>query len=84
MLSIQGSGSDKMDKVELTIYALLFQTGYLTIKSTWLGSTGQTYDLGYPNYEVEQAFEQHWLANYLETSAGQMSARSREDEEMTG
>jgi len=63
-----------MDKVELTIYVFLFQTGYLTIKNAWLGPTGQTYDLGYPNYEVEQAFEQHLLVDYLEPSAGQMSA----------
>ena len=58
----------------LSIIPLLFQTGYLTIKSTWVGPTGQAYDLGYPNYEVEQAFEQHLLADYLEPSAGQMSA----------
>lgn len=65
---------DSADVNNINVYSLLFQTGYLTIKSTWLGPTGQTYDLGYPNYEVEQAFEQHLLANYLEPSAGQMSA----------
>ena len=41
----------------LEIVPLLFQTGYLTIKSSYLAPSGETvYTLAYPNYEVETAF----------------------------
>lgn len=62
------------DVNNINVHSLLFQTGYLTIKQSWLGVTGQEYELGYPNYEVEQAFSQHLLADYLGSSAGQVSA----------
>lgn len=65
---------DSADVNNINVYSLLFQTGYLTIKQAWLGPTGQAYELGYPNYEVEQAFEQHLLADYLSASAGQLSS----------
>lgn len=72
-LSADSKLLDSADVNNINVYSLLFQTGYLTIKSTWVGPTGQTYELGYPNYEVEQAFEQHLLADYLDPTAGQMS-----------
>lgn len=62
------------DVNNINVHSLLFQTGYLTVKQSWFGPTGQEYELGYPNYEVEQAFTQHLLADYLDTSAGQVSA----------
>lgn len=40
----------------LDIYNLLFQTGYLTIKTSAFTEDGMTYSLGYPNKEVKQAF----------------------------
>jgi len=61
------------DVNNVNVYSLLFQTGYLTIKSAWVGPTGQNYDLGYPNYEVEQAFEQYLLADYLDPATSQLS-----------
>ncbi len=62
------------DVNNINVHSLLFQTGYLTVKQSWFSATGQEYELGYPNFEVEQAFTQHLLADYLETSAGQVSA----------
>ena len=62
------------DVSDINIHSLLFQTGYLTVKQSWFSPTGQEYELGYPNFEVEQAFTQHLLADYLETSTGQVSA----------
>lgn len=56
---------DSADVNNINVHSLLFQTGYLTVKSTWLGPTGQIYDLGYPNYEVAQAFQHHLLADYM-------------------
>jgi len=73
-LSADSKLLDSADVNNINVYSLLFQTGYLTIKSTWLGPTGQTYELGYPNYEVEQAFAQHLLVDYLEPAVGQLSS----------
>ncbi len=42
--------------------AVLFQTGYLTIKSAWDLGMGATYELGFPNLEVAAGFNK-WLAN---------------------
>ncbi|MDR0842030.1 MAG: AAA family ATPase, partial [Acidobacteriota bacterium] len=45
---------------------LLVQTGYLTIKKAGAGPRGGVvYYLGFPNYEVESAFETFLLADYL-------------------
>ena len=49
-----------LDNLELR--SLLFQTGYLTIKS--IDQYGQ-YRLGYPNREVEEAMYNHLVANLL-------------------
>ena len=65
---------ESADVNNISVHSLLFQTGYLTIKRTYPGPTGQEYDLGYPNYEVAQAFQHYLLADYLETSAGQVSS----------
>lgn len=72
-LSADSKLLDSADVAAINVYSLLFQTGYLTIKSTWLGPTGQNYDLGYPNYEVAQAFRHHLLADYLGGRFEQMS-----------
>ena len=42
--------------------AVLFQTGYLTIKEVWGQDMGTVYDLGFPNREVSAGFNR-WLAN---------------------
>ena len=73
-LSADSKLLDSADVNNINVYSLLFQTGYLTVKSSWLGPTGQTYELGYPNFEVEQAFAQHLLADYLSPAVGQLSS----------
>lgn len=52
--------------------SLLFQTGYLTIKSVKRSLWGEEYRLGYPNREVADAFQQHLLTDYLQTSSHQL------------
>jgi len=47
---------DKFTLENLDIYSLLFQTGYLTIKSTRRRGWQLRYELGYPNEEVRQSF----------------------------
>jgi hypothetical protein len=46
--------------------ALLFQTGYLTIKKVETLSWEDVYTLGFPNQEVRAAFAKHLLAEYVE------------------
>ena len=65
---------ESADVNSISVHSLLFQTGYLTIKRTWLGPIGQEYELGYPNFEVAQAFQHYLLADYLDSSVGEVSA----------
>lgn len=62
------------DVNQISVISLLFQTGYLTIKEVQRTLQGQFYELGYPNYEVAHAFQQHLLVDYLETNPDQVSA----------
>lgn len=52
---------DKFTIDNLDIYALLFQTGYLTIKSTRRRNLRPLYTLDYPNQEVKESFIQNLL-----------------------
>jgi len=45
--------------------ALLFQTGYLTIKKEITEDFDTYYELGFPNVEVKQAFSQYVLVEYF-------------------
>lgn len=56
------------DIENLAIVPLLFQTGYLTLKS--YEPTFQRYRLGYPNYEVENAFLIYLLDAFSNTQQG--------------
>jgi hypothetical protein len=44
---------EKFDIEEIRIEALMFQTGYLTIKEVYQKEYGQEYKLGFPNKEVK-------------------------------
>lgn len=65
---------DNADVNNINVISLLFQTGYLTVKQVYPSLQGQRYDLGYPNYEVAQAFQKYLLADYLNTSTTQVGA----------
>ena len=47
---------DGGDLEQMNVFALLFQTGYLTITAKERDYAGATYTLNYPNFEVKQAF----------------------------
>jgi len=49
---------DSADVNQISVISLLFQTGYLTVKRVERTFQGHLYELGYPNYEVAQAFQQ--------------------------
>ena len=53
--------------------ALLFQTGYLTVKSVAKSEFGQQlkYTLGIPNEEVRQSIMQHLVSSYTECSVSE-------------
>ncbi len=52
---------EKFDLEEIRIEALMFQTGYLTIKEVYQKEYGQEYKLGFPNKEVKISFSENIL-----------------------
>jgi len=58
---------DTFDIERLEVYPILFQTGYLTIRSAEDG----IYVLDYPNQEVKQSFLQYLLQGYRQGSLGE-------------
>jgi Holliday junction resolvase-like predicted endonuclease len=52
---------ERFDLEEIRIEALMFQTGYLTIKEVYNKEYGQEYKLGYPNKEVRISFNEDIL-----------------------
>jgi hypothetical protein len=52
---------EKFDLEEVRIEALMFQTGYLTIKEEYNKEYGQEYKLGFPNKEVRISFNEDIL-----------------------
>jgi hypothetical protein len=72
-----GGGAALMESADvnnISVHALLFQTGYLTVKQVRSGIGGQaTYILGYPNFEVAHAFQQYLLADYLDKPASRLA-----------
>lgn len=55
------------DLERLETYALLFQTGYLTIKSL---DEFRIYTLGYPNLEVEESMMRHLFSEFRHEEVG--------------
>lgn len=64
---------DSADVNQISVISLLFQTGYLTVKRVERSFQGDQYELGYPNHEVAQAFQQHLLTDYLTANIDQIS-----------
>jgi hypothetical protein len=52
---------EKFDIDDIAIEALMFQTGYLTIKEVFHKEYGQEYKLGFPNKEVKISFNENIL-----------------------
>jgi hypothetical protein len=60
---------EKFDIEEIRIEALMFQTGYLTIKEVYNKEYGQEYKLGFPNKEVRISFNEDILQLVLENES---------------
>jgi hypothetical protein len=58
---------EKFDLEEIRIEALMYQTGYLTIKEVYEKEYGQEYKLGFPNKEVRISFNEDILPLVIES-----------------
>ncbi|MCE2461904.1 MAG: ATP-binding protein [Pseudomonadales bacterium] len=65
----------RFDVDDMGTEALLFQTGYLTIRDEEVIGGKNLYRLGYPNREVRQSFNEH-LLRYLVNDASRQTANS--------
>ena len=58
------------DNIQQNVIALMFQTGYLTLKNKMIGEGNEiSYQLGFPNLEVKKSFAKNLLDNYLQVSS---------------
>ena len=69
-IEIQELALDKFNIEKLELIPLLFQTGYLTIKEAY---PNQILRLGFPNREVDGAFNTHLLAELLDNDVDNAS-----------
>ena len=66
---------ESADVEHVGLLSLLFQTGYLTIRKIHQERTGgNSFDLAYPNWEVQHSFLQYILAEYVNRPVGLVSA----------
>jgi len=71
-MEIEEFSMDGFEPEHLDPIALLFQTGYLTIKEVCKTANGTTYRMGYPNFEVKRSFLIYLLANFTDKKPGQL------------
>ena len=64
---------DKYNIENISIIALLFQTGYLTIKKRKKSTQGTLYTLDYPNLEVKKSLLEHLISEYSGATNGEKS-----------
>lgn len=70
-MEVGASAFESADIEKLSLLALLYQTGYLTIKS--YDKSISSFILDYPNLEVEQSFEEAILTRFAEVDPAQES-----------
>jgi hypothetical protein len=63
----------KFDIEKPDLHALMFQTGYLTMKSRERLFGQDIYTLSFPNHEVQSAFHYHLLEGFANKSLGKVS-----------
>ena len=70
-LKVTDDDLNMSDIFKMELVALLYQTGYLTIKS--YDRAFRVYDLGYPNLEVKTAFTSTLLTTFSETPSSEQT-----------
>ncbi|MDR1195527.1 MAG: ATP-binding protein [Endomicrobium sp.] len=68
---------ESYDPDDLRELPLLFQTGYLTVKSKKVSPDGTQYTLGFPNKEVKDSFLQNLLAYYTQYSTADFTEKRK-------
>ena len=66
---------DAFDVDYIDPIALLFQSGYLTIKNTYIDDQEQIFNLKIPNREVRQALNSHFINGYAGLSSLKLDSR---------
>ena len=69
-LAVTGFTFDSYDIEYMDVAALLFQTGYLTVKKITIEDEEKTYELSYPNHEVRNSFLTYLLGEYTQKKSG--------------
>ncbi|MCP5053718.1 MAG: ATP-binding protein [bacterium] len=69
-VKVDDSVFESYDIDNLEVIALLFQTGYLTIKEITHDDFKPFFTLSYPNLEVKESFFKHFLASYTTQGPG--------------
>jgi hypothetical protein len=65
-LPVKSHTFESYDLEDMDIAALLFQTGYLTVRQLTIENEEKIYDLSYPNKEVRDSFLNHLLGEYTQ------------------
>lgn len=76
-LPVRSYTFDSYDLENLNIAALLFQTGYLTVKKITIEDQAETYHLSYPNHEVRDSFLSHLFGEYTQKDMDHQSRPHR-------
>jgi len=72
-LSVDDSFFKKFDIEDIDLKVLMFQTGYLTVKSVEKFEEETIYHLAYPNEEVHKSFVRHLLESYTRKNTSSTS-----------
>ncbi|HLP48767.1 MAG TPA: AAA family ATPase [Candidatus Kapabacteria bacterium] len=67
-LAVENYTFDSYDIENMDIAALLFQTGYLTVKKITIEDLEETYHLSYPNKEVRDSFMTYLLGEFSQNN----------------
>ncbi|HBD94101.1 MAG: hypothetical protein A2015_12275 [Spirochaetes bacterium GWF1_31_7] len=62
--------SFEIDKIEPV--TLLFQTGYLTIKETFIEMNRLFFKIGFPNFEVKTSFNEYLISGYTDLTVAKL------------
>ena len=74
---------DAFDVDYIDPIALLFQSGYLTIKDTYIEDQEQIFNLKIPNREVRQALNSHFINGYAGLSSLKLDSRLQMKKELS-
>ncbi|MCA0388889.1 MAG: ATP-binding protein [Bacteroidetes bacterium] len=72
-----GLDLENHDVTKLSLGSLLFQTGYLTVKSKTSDLSGVEYQMDYPNFEVKDAFYKYLSSEFTNSEPVEVTSAIR-------